>query len=152
MNNDMTIVSWEESYATGIMQIDNQHRELVKLTNKLYQACLAGGETADTVFREAMHDMVEYVRYHFSAELEILNRIKYPQYKDHKSQHDTLVKQILQAVKDFEAGKKYVPHSFVRTLKDWVFGHIAFSDRFYAAFAVDQLNKGLLTAGDIEGK
>ena len=151
MNNSSDIVVWEESFATGIPYIDNQHKELIKLTNDLYHACLGGEEKMEAGFKDAMHRMVEYVRFHFSSELKLLKKIKYPSYDDHKTEHDSLVRKILDAVKEYEAGKKYVPNSFVRTLKDWVFGHIAVMDKKYAAYVAGQLAKGLLSGKDIEG-
>jgi len=145
------IVSWGESYATGIELIDNQHKELVRLTNQLYHACLAGSEVVETVFKSAMSQMVDYVRFHFTAELELLKRINYPAYHEHKKEHDTLVMNILEASKEFSVGKKFVAYNFVRTLKDWVFSHIAFSDKLYAAFVKEQKSKGVLTDQQING-
>ena len=148
---NIQLVVWSELYAVGIELIDNQHRELVNLTNQLYKACMTSDEVLGTLFKESMHRMVEYVRFHFTAELELLARIKYPGYQTHKQQHDQLVKQILEAAKEFEEGKKFVPNNFVRTLKDWVFGHIAISDQQYAAYVRDQKHKGLLTDAIING-
>ena len=148
---DTEIVFWGESYATGIELIDKQHKELVKLTNELYNACLTGTEMVETVFKPALSKLVEYVRFHFTAESELLNRIKFPNYIEHKKQHDTLVMNILEASKEYGSGKKFVAHSFVRTLKDWVFGHIAISDKIYAAYINEQKNKGILTDKQITG-
>ena len=145
MDQNTTIVQWEDGFSTGIKLIDDQHKELVNLTNELYQACLTGTDAVGPAFKEIMTRMVEYVRLHFSAEQEILNRIKYPNIHEHKSQHDFLVKQILEAAKEHSEGKKFVAHHFVRTLKDWIFGHIALYDKSYAAFLADQKSKGLLT-------
>ena len=145
------IVAWGPNYATGIKLIDDQHMELVFLTNKLYHACMSGNEATETTFKDAMHQMVEYVRFHFSAELELLKRVNFPQYADHKKQHDTLVSNILDAAKSYNEGKKFVPNTFVRTLKDWVFSHIAFSDKIYSAFVADQKKKGLLSDQQING-
>ena len=145
------IVVWGDSYATGIELIDNQHKELVRLTNQLYHACLAGNDIIETAFKTAMTQMVDYVRFHFTAELELLKRINYPNYHEHKKQHDTLVMNILEASKEYNVGKKFVAHSFVRTLKDWVFSHIAFSDKLYSAYVSEQKSKGLLTDQQING-
>ncbi|MCL2025713.1 MAG: bacteriohemerythrin [Leptospirales bacterium] len=137
------IVTWSEAYATGIKLIDDQHRGLVDLTNKLYLACL--NKEDETVFKETMSSMVEYVRFHFSAELQLLERVNYPDLLEHKKQHESLVKSILDAAKDYGDRKKFVPNTFVRTLKDWVFGHIAHSDRLYVIYIADQKKKGLLS-------
>ena len=151
MNNDKKIVSWGENYATGINLIDDQHKELVRLTNSLYEACLTSEKEVTATFREVMGQMVEYVRFHFTVELELLNRVKYPNYDEHKSQHDSLVRQILEAAKEFKEGNRYAANYFVRTLKEWVFGHIAVSDKLYAAYIREQLSKGLLNNKQLEG-
>jgi hemerythrin len=143
------IVTWDNKLATGIELIDSQHMELVELTNKLYQACISGDDGA--VFKEAMGRMVNYVRFHFGAEQQLLERIRYPDYADHKKQHDTLVKQILNTVKAAGEGKNFVANNFVRTLKEWIFGHIAFADRQYSLYVADQKRKGLLTDQMIAG-
>jgi hemerythrin len=151
------LVIWSDKYATGIQKIDGQHRHLVTLTNNLYKACLQDSKEAETMFKESMSLMVEYVRFHFSDELKILDRVKFPGLQDHKKQHDTLVKNILEAAKDYNEGLRHVPNSFVRALKDWVFGHIAIYDKIYSAYIM-KLNplfimkgQGFLTDNDIEG-
>ena len=141
---DAALIVWEAKYATNIDIIDNQHKELVTLTNQLYQACLSGDEVVGAVFKEALSRMVEYVRFHFSTESDLLIRINYPNALEHKTQHDELVKKILEAAQNYRTGRRFVPNSFVRTLKDWVFGHIAYLDKIYASYVVDQKKKGLL--------
>ena len=148
---NMEIVEWGPMYVTGIELIDVQHKELVKLTNVLYQACMTRDKFLPVAFKEAMSGMVEYVRFHFSAENELLERIKYPDYHDHKKQHETLVRNILEAAKSYDEGNKFIPNNFVRSLRDWVFGHIAISDKNYSAYVSEQKKKGLLTDKDIEG-
>jgi len=36
------LVVWNETYATKIEIIDNQHMELINLTNALFKACMSG--------------------------------------------------------------------------------------------------------------
>jgi len=144
------IVSWSDKYATGIELIDNQHHQLVDLTNELYRACLSGGDERLAVFKDAMSRMVEYVRFHFTAELKLLDAVKYPDYNNHKKMHNDLVEEILSASNKYDDGKKFVPNAFVRTLKDWVFGHIAVYDKIYAAYIAEQKRKGLLTEKTIK--
>jgi len=150
--NAKQLVVWEDRYATGVEEVDEQHQRLVVLTNELYEACLTGNEEKEAMFKTAMSRMVDYVREHFAAELVILERINYPRFQEHKQQHATLVQNILEAVKEHDEGKPFVPNNFVRTLKDWVFGHIAIYDRLYADYVVDQKKKGLLSIQQINGK
>jgi len=138
------IVSWEPRYATGILPIDKQHKELVDLTNKLFHACLSKKKDVDAVYNEALHKLVEYVRFHFSDEEKILQSIGFPEYPEHKKEHETLIKEILASAKNYNAGGKFVPNQCVRTLKDWIFGHIAVTDKVYSVYVKGQRKKGLL--------
>jgi len=139
------IVVWDNKYLTGIDIIDAQHKQLIVLTNKLFEACLTNEDVLQTVFKEAMSSMVLYVRSHFEFELKILQLINYPDYPNHKKQHDSLIKDILAAVKNYNEGKKFVPNHFVRTLRDWIITHIAVYDKKYSVYAWEQVKKGILT-------
>ena len=145
------IVEWGPQYATGIDLIDTQHKALVDLTNQLYKASLIRDGNFEAVFKDSMSRLVEYVRFHFSAENELLERVEYPNHGDHKKEHEILVMQILDAAKAYEEGNKFAPNALVRDLKDWVFGHIALVDREYSAFVAEQKKNGLLTDEVIEG-
>jgi len=149
-NQDMVV--WDEKYATGIDVIDTQHKELFLLTNELFRACMSDEKTLKSVFTETMGRMVDYVRFHFSAEQELLHKIKYPEYHEHKKQHDKLIRDILTAVTAHNKGEKFVPNQFVRTMRDWILGHIALTDKQYVAFITAQMNKGLLSDKDINGE
>jgi len=153
IKNEIDLVVWDEKYVTGIELIDNQHKELFSLTNELFNACIGRNdyETLDDVFKETMERMVNYVRFHFSAEQVLLQRIRYPGYQDHKKEHDTLVINILEAVKEYNEGKKLVPNQFVRTLRDWILSHIAFSDQLYVSYVTAQKKRGLLSDKEING-
>jgi hemerythrin len=149
--NKSDLVVWDEKYATGIDLIDNQHKELFSLTNELFRACLGGEAAVQVVFKETMGRMVDYVRFHFSAEQDLLQKINYPDFQEHKKQHDTLVVKILEAVTEYSEGKKLVPNQFVRTLRDWILGHIAHYDRLYASYIAAQLKNGSISDKDISG-
>jgi hemerythrin len=133
MEND-ELVEWDNRYLVGIPLIDEQHKELIRLTNELYKGCLAGGEAATAYFRTAVKGTVDYVNYHFGVEEKLLQTVKYPELAEHKKQHEEFIKQILEEVRSFENGKKFVPNLFVRYLKDWILSHIAVMDKKYAAY------------------
>jgi len=150
-NDNTDMVIWEEKYAIGIHLIDSQHKELFSLTNELFRACLGEEDTLESVFKETMERMVAYVRFHFGAEQELLERVKYPDYHEHVKQHETLIREILESVKEYNYGKKFVPNQFVRILRDWILSHIAHYDKLYAIYIATQKGNGLLSDKEING-
>jgi hemerythrin len=137
-------VEWDDRYLIGIPLIDDQHKELIRLTNNLYEACLVGGEAARVNFRETIRGTVDYVKFHFAAEEKILENVKYPGIAAHKKEHESFVIKVLADVKNFEEGKTFVPNIFVRYLKDWILTHIAVEDKKYAEYILDLKKRNTL--------
>ncbi|MDR1231722.1 MAG: bacteriohemerythrin [Spirochaetaceae bacterium] len=127
-------IEWDQRYSVGIPKIDDQHKELVRLTNELYDSCMESNEVMTAKFKSTLSALVRYVSEHFGAEERLLQRVNYPRYIDHKREHEDFVKKILEEVKLFNSGKSFVPNNFVRYLKDWTLSHIAVSDKAYSEY------------------
>ncbi|MDR2393404.1 MAG: bacteriohemerythrin [Treponema sp.] len=129
--NEITFITWKDTYSVGIPQIDEQHQELVQLTAALYAACTHGTDAGRVYFKQAIHEIVRYIHFHFSAEEKVMERIEFPELAEHKKQHEHFVKKVLEDVKKFESGKAIVPNTFARFLRDWILTHIAQEDQKY---------------------
>jgi hemerythrin len=143
-DESVNFVNWEDRYSVGIPLIDEQHKELIRLTNELYQGCLAGDDAAREFFFNTVRGAMDYVKHHFSAEEKVLENINYPHLAEHKKQHEDFIRKIVEDVKSFQGGKKFVPNNFVRFLKDWILSHIAISDTQYAAYIMNLKKHGKL--------
>jgi len=142
--NNTEFIHWEDRFSLGIPIIDDQHKELIKLANTLYNTCRQGKEFVPEGFRKAACAAVEYVAVHFSTEEKIMERVKYPGMAEHKAEHQEFVKKILTEVKNFEEGRAFVPNRFVVFLRDWILSHIALIDKKLAGYVLDLGKKGLL--------
>ena len=138
------IVTWHRSYSVNIPLIDSQHKELIDWTNSLYRSCLKDRENSKNAFMRMLRAVVNYVEYHFSTEEKIMDRVKYPDYSNHKREHNDFVREILRAADDLSRGVKYNPLSFVTYLKDWVLTHIAVSDKALGQYLTDLRRNGEL--------
>ena len=125
-------VSWNTSYNVGVDSVDKQHQHLVDLINQLYNACLDDKAVLDETFKDVMKELVEYVMFHFKDEEGIMESINYPALREHKMQHELFIKEILSSVNAYKNGKQFVPNSFVRFLRDWLFNHILVDDKEWA--------------------
>jgi len=123
------IVTWQNSYSVGIKLVDEQHRELIRLTNKLFASCMAGKGRSQDTFQDVIRAVVDYVGYHFGTEEKVMERITYPDYKEHKQEHADFVREVLIKVGEFNSGKIFVPLTFVYYLRDWILHHIAVCDK-----------------------
>ncbi|MDR1637762.1 MAG: bacteriohemerythrin [Treponema sp.] len=146
MPDSADFIEWDERYLMNIPFIDEQHKELVRLTNELYQGCLMGDDVARAYFMKTIKGIVDYVGKHFSMEEKMLENVHYPNLGAHKNQHEEFVKKILEDVNSFQNGKQFVPNVFVRYLKDWILSHIALEDKRYANYIFDLKKQGRLKA------
>ena len=126
-------VTWDDAFSVGFDVIDDQHKELVKMVNELFEGCEHGAAAADQAFFRIIKKAVDYARNHFSDEVKYMIQAEYPEVNEHRKQHDDFMMSVLKAMHEFEAGKA-APLELALFLKDWLLNHIAKSDKQYAPF------------------
>ena len=131
MNEDSAV--WSDAYSVGMTEIDDQHKELVKMTNDLFISSSEGGFAADKAFLQTAKKASDYARVHFSFEEDILKKAAYPEFDAHKKQHTDFLETVLKSVQEFESGKM-AGIEMARFLKKWLLNHIAVCDKHYASF------------------
>jgi hemerythrin len=136
-------VTWADNYSVRIPLIDEQHKELIKLTNELYDACLQGYDAAQQHFMDVIHKAVDYIKFHFSAEEKLMKSVNYPEFAAHKRQHESFVQKVMEDSQKFGSGKA-VPYVFVNFLRQWVLTHIAVSDKAYSDYILRLKKAGSL--------
>lgn len=122
------------SLITGNEMIDSHHKELIKRANDLFES-LESGEKKEKV-QEMLGFLADYTTYHFSAEEELMEQIKYPKTTEHKQYHAALI----QVVKDLsdklaadgptEEFEKQVNEKVV----EWLYTHIKGCDHELAEY------------------
>ena len=131
MNEDSVV--WDDSYSVGFEPIDNQHKELVKMTNELFESCKQGAAVADKAFLHTIKGAAEYARNHFSEEDKYMLQANYPKLNEHRKLHDDFLTTVGKAIQDFTAGSTE-PIGLARFLKNWLLTHIAEQDKQYAPY------------------
>ncbi|MCL1812932.1 MAG: bacteriohemerythrin [Treponema sp.] len=126
-------VTWDDAYSVGFEPMDNQHKELVKMINELFEACKQGTAAADKVFLQTIKKAVEYARNHFSEEEKYMLQADFPNLSEQRKQHDDFVASVLKSMQDYKAGDT-AGIEMARFLKDWLLNHIAISDKQYAPY------------------
>lgn len=126
-------MDWNESHSVGIDSIDNQHKELVRITNKLFDAIIA--DKGRSIVFDVLDELVKYVDYHFNYEEELLIKHGYPEdhFKMHIDEHQALTNQVnsfINEVKDADMLDLEV-FDFLRI---WTTDHLDDTDRKYSDF------------------
>ncbi|MDR0586297.1 MAG: bacteriohemerythrin [Treponema sp.] len=125
------LVTWSPTFSVGIKLIDEQHRELLNLTNDLFNHCIGDEAAERAYFEKVIHEAVSYVKIHFSTEEKIMRKTNFSGYLDHKREHDTFVLTVVEQIRTFNEGKKFNLTVFTKFLKNWILTHIALKDKQY---------------------
>jgi hemerythrin len=126
---------WKPEYSVSVSTLDLQHKKLFSLTNSLHQAMREGRERQ--VLADLLNELVSYTRTHFAAEEELLANCGYPTLNQHRSEHDSLLKQVATFQKAFAAGDAHLSIELMPFLQTWITSHILHLDTQYG----DYLNK-----------
>jgi len=123
---------WSETYTVNIGIIDMQHKNLVNIINELHQAMLAGKAKQD--LGTILSNLVKYTRVHFNTEETIMESHHYPDYPNHKSQHEQLTKAVMEFQSKFQKNEVGLTIEVMDFLKGWLGKHILGADKNYTAF------------------
>ena len=125
----MEKIEWKDDYNIGIPQIDKQHRQLVKLINRLCEAENEGG-----MISYVFDDLDLYVKEHFRAEEELLRAFEYEDFDAHKEEHRTFEGWLSAVRQSFNLGgasSGLIAESMNAYLRNWLINHILESDMAY---------------------
>jgi len=129
----MAYMQWGDQYMIGIKEIDAQHEQLFELVNRMHAAVVNGDYPS--VGEKILEDLIDYVLEHFTTEERLFEAEGYPQYEEHKQQHDLLARQVLEIQEDFKAKKIMLTFELLDFLSDWLKNHTTDSDLQYGRFA-----------------
>lgn len=126
------LITWGPKLATGIEQIDSQHKELIRMINELHNAMKnkVGIQRSGSI----LDGLAEYTVYHFGHEEKLFRQYGYTEYDEHKKIHEKLVATVLAFQKDFKAGKASLSVELMDFLTKWLKDHIMKCDMKYAPF------------------
>jgi hemerythrin len=125
------LISWSGTFSVGVKLIDEQHKELLRLTNDLFNHCVGNEESERAYFREVIGKAVDYAKVHFSTEEKIMLATKFEGYWEHKREHDAFVLNVVDQIRAFNEGKPFTLFAFTKYLKNWILTHVAVSDKHY---------------------
>ena len=126
------LLAWSDALSVNIAQIDEEHRHLVSLVNRLYQSNRQGA--ARSVIAAVLDELVAYTANHFQTEEALFQQYGYPEREAHGQAHRQLVEKVQDFQQKFRHGVSELELSLLQFLKDWLINHIMKTDKRYTAF------------------
>jgi hemerythrin len=128
----MGLIKWNEFYSVNIEEIDSQHKKLINLINRMYDAMKAGrgGEALSAVLTE----LVDYTVYHFETEERLFIQYGYAEYEAHKIIHDDLTRRARELKDQLDRGNNLITMDVMLFLSNWLNVHILEVDKKYSPY------------------
>jgi hemerythrin len=126
------LFEWKPEYSVSVSRFDAEHKRLFSLADNLHRAMREG--RGRQVLGTMLNDLVSYTRTHFAAEEDLLGRSGYPDLREHRDEHQILLKRVDEFLRDFEAGNVQISIGLMEFLQDWIAKHILNTDKGYSDY------------------
>lgn len=124
---------WDEHFTTGITSVDDQHRQLVHLINRLGASLIAGSEVGQDELQQAYDELSGYARRHFREEEALMHQagLSARFRRTHHQHHEEFVQQLARmwSTRHSTPQPAVVLHGFLRA---WLAMHILGEDQCMA--------------------
>lgn len=127
----MRLIDWTNKYETGIDVVDEQHRGLVDIINKFYEALKKG--KGSRVMNEILNDLVNYTHEHFASEEALMQEASYAKLDQHRCQHRQLLQKVERFQLEFTQQDKRITPEVRDFLKYWLVNHILQDDMEFSS-------------------
>ncbi len=128
----MALITWNDNYSVMVNKFDDQHKKLIGMVNDLHDAMKVG--KGKEVLEKVLTGLIQYTKTHFEDEERLMKLHNYPNYEQHKKEHNLLTLQVLDLQKNFIEGKAVLTQNVMTFLKEWLQNHIKAEDKNYGPF------------------
>lgn len=133
---------FDDEFLVGISQIDDEHRRLIAIAGKVYDALDTDSATALEMAHAAVEELLDYTATHFAHEEALMAAAGYPELEAHQALHARLLRTARDMQLRVEGGEQFVPVELNQFLYNWLVGHILEQDKKFGAFAATRTAAG----------
>ncbi len=123
------MITWKEKDSMGISMIDEEHKKLFGILNKVIVAKEHNGNPEE--LWEVLSEMTNYAHTHFRTEETYMKEFNYPDYQDHKEEHRDFSTEIIAYHDKVIKGDFQIANEIIEYLKWWLVNHIQVTDKKY---------------------
>ncbi|MDQ2105534.1 bacteriohemerythrin [Azospirillum isscasi] len=132
----MDSIQWSRWMSVGIEELDEDHRVLVDIVNKLGAVESRG---SPDIIEAILDELIHYTKDHFAREEAHMAEANYPTFTAHKALHDALTRNVESYRERFHAQRDTITGDEVfEFCADWLGKHILKEDTRFGAYAAGQ--------------
>ncbi|MDP7287788.1 MAG: bacteriohemerythrin [Phycisphaerae bacterium] len=128
----MEQIVWTEEFSVGVEKLDEQHKILIGMINKLIRDPQAA--TRSETVSDVLGEMTNYALEHFAFEENLMAEHGYPQSKGHVKEHRAFQETTSKFCTATAVDVLGVPEMLLEHLSEWLVHHILEIDMAYRPF------------------
>lgn len=136
---NMSLMAWNDAFATNVGDVDAHHKKLIDFINEIYQGIML--EKDKDVVDKVLGELVDFTVMHFAYEESLFDKYGYDDTRAHKEKHKALLGQVGDYVSKYKEGNTDVSHELLSFLKNWLTKHIMGVDQKYAEFLREKMGQ-----------
>ena len=136
----MPILHWQESYATGVQIIDDQHRQIFQTINELFDLLQSAAPLPQIL--DTLDFLIAYAVNHFQTEESFMSENGYPNLPEHHEEHRNLIERIHTIRARFKSPEPPTLPELSRMVNDWTSHHLGEVDMGYIRFLAPRSSSG----------
>ncbi|HAM97522.1 MAG TPA: hypothetical protein DCQ26_02830 [Marinilabiliales bacterium] len=125
---------WRDNFSVGNQIIDDQHKKLIAIINRLYQSYMDKKQVDE--ISSIMKELADYTRYHFTTEENLIREKKYPFIAEHIKEHDFFIEELRNFKEQFDSSPSILTLKVMTFLQKWLKEHILVNDQKYKEYIV----------------
>jgi hemerythrin len=123
------IFQWRDEYSINVSEMDNDHKRLFEISNRLYEAINSGANRSE--LENILNLIINHTGQHFEREENLMEKHNSPERDIQHKQHELFRETVLEYKRKFKSNEIEIDMHFINLLKDWVINHILSEDRKY---------------------
>jgi hemerythrin-like metal-binding protein len=127
----MAYINWSDSLSVKVSSVDEQHKKLFDLINSFYEG-ISQNQNKETMLKLIM-GLKSYTVTHFTHEERLLRQAGYPDFNNHKKQHEDFIKKVNEFQEKYTSGKLILSLEVTGFIKTWITEHIMKTDKMYVS-------------------
>lgn len=133
----METINWSARYSVGVENLDEQHKQIIGMLNRLVTSPEARDANSETI-SEILTTMTRYSLEHFKTEESLLKAHGYPDFEQHRQEHVAYRRKTIDFSTATSLGVESVPQILVTYLFEWWTNHILKEDMKYKSFFAEK--------------
>ena len=132
-------VNWKYEWSLGVELIDQQHRDLAVVFNRIGELYLSNDSSLNfdqrsSQLQEQLNMFYVMVKEHFNGEDALMLEVNYPGYNEHAREHLMLLAELRNYIRQVEEELDNINIGILSSLKSWFISHIVGSDKEFSVF------------------